>query len=518
MKKGAPSVNPNGRKGKTNSRKDSAPRGDGYISTLTGLGTTTHDKRIQTYFNSDIITRNDALHLWAGDDIAARAVDIPVEDAFRQGFDFTAKAKEGADLDTKEIQDTVEKLWTDLGALDALAMGMGYEMAYGGAGVMPIYEGMRPEDLAREIRPGRFRELKGFNVFEPEELPAHLYRVVPWELDYGKPYSYTLAPIVTGTGEGGRTSNMQGQPEILASNLIILPGIRPTKGVELDNLTKGWGVSVYTRLWRVLRDFNTAWGGVGNLVVDFSQTVLKLKDLAQLLAEQGGTEKLKNRLQGMDLGRSILRAVVIDSDEEMERKTTTVTGLSEILTQYMARVSSAAGGMPITKLFGVPPSGLNSSGESDIAQWDDRVKAMQDKKVIPHLRRITEIMIESGMVPNAEGLESWEITARPLRQQTDQEKATTRYQVAQTDQIYYNMGALSDSDIANSRFGGDAYSMETVVDWEERERLEREMEQAAQTNPEDAARLLQGQDAPGESDEDEEEPDNADDESPEGEE
>jgi hypothetical protein len=50
--------------------------------------------------------------------------------------------------------------------------------------------------------------------------------------------------------------------------------------------------------------------------------------------------------------------------------------------------------------------------------------------------------------------------------------------VAETDTIYINAGVVSPDEVAVSRFGGDEYSDETVIDFDERERLEKEEELA----------------------------------------
>jgi phage-related protein (TIGR01555 family) len=488
MKKGKPSVNPKGRKGKAKDIHED--RVDGYQSTFTGLGISGYDKRVNTSFQSDRIDRNLAMQLWTGDDIAARAVDIPVEDAFRQGFKFTGKAKDGADVDIKELQDLLLREWQNRNVLEVGQKALGYDMAYGGSGTLFGFDGMQGTELQQPRNLEANRELTFLNVLEPGELPVKFHYLDPFLPKYGMPHSYRFSPLVFGVGEGGgRAPNSM---IIHESHMHVMRGIQVSKSLQ-NPVDPGWGESVYTRLWRVLRDFNVAWGGVGNLLVDFSQTVMKLKNLAQLLSETGGAGELKSRLQGMDQGRSILRAIVIDAEESVERHTTNVSGLAELLESYMARVSSAAGGIPITKLFGVAPSGLNSSGDSDIAQWDDRVKSIQDKKVIPYLTTVTQLIVNSGKLPGVKGLESWKIEAHPLRQPTEDEIATTRNKQAQTDQIYIMNGVVSPDDVANSRFGGDMWSMDTVIDWEARKALQ-------------AALLESGDDATLEDEDDEDAP------------
>src|SRR5690606_23610336 len=71
-----------------------------------------------------------------------------------------------------------------------------------------------------------------------------------------------------------------------------------------------------------------------------------------------------------------------------------------------------------------------------------------------------EVCVELG-IPHEELGIKW----RPMWQMTDKENAELRKMVADTDNLYYNMGALDPSEIRNSRFANeDGYSMETELD------------------------------------------------------
>ncbi|KKM23144.1 hypothetical protein LCGC14_1618110, partial [marine sediment metagenome] len=52
----------------------------------------------------------------------------------------------------------------------------------------------------------------------------------------------------------------------------------------------------------------------------------------------------------------------------------------------------------------------------------------------------------------------------PLWQLTEEEEAKRRKSVAESDAIYINSGVLDPTEVANSRFGGEVYSAETVLD------------------------------------------------------
>ena len=471
MKKGKPTINPTGRGG-LQARVDAGAlmHKDGWQNMLTGVGVAKYDKRLAGVPVVTEVNYQTAQAIWRGDDIGGRAVEIPAEDMIRQGFDFIADAKDDESIDTLEVQEQVEKAWTDLGIWPIFKEALMKRDAYGGCAVL-IGAKDSQADLTQPLNEKAVREISFLNVFDTSEIEPEYYYGDPVKANYGKPAIYRMSP--NGTGQ---TKDVVSHAEvhIHESRLLIFNGRMTTN--QITGRNGGWGDSIYVQMIDVLRDFNASWDGTGTLVQEFGQATIKLKGLNALLCSVDGERDLKIRLQAMQLCKSTLRANVLDSEDEWLRSSDSLAGLAEILRQYMGRMSSAARGLPITKLFGVAPAGLNSSGDSDIAQWDDRIKSMQVDGVLPNLEKLTRIILSSLNIKCKE----WSIVPRPLRQATEKETAETRYIVAQTDEIYANMSALSADEIAKSRWGGDVFSMETVVDFDDRLALEAEIESEAQ--------------------------------------
>jgi hypothetical protein len=85
--------------------------------------------------------------------------------------------------------------------------------------------------------------------------------------------------------------------------------------------------------------------------------------------------------------------------------------------------------------------------------------------VLPAYERFLRILFRAKAGPT-KGIEpdNWTVSFPPLWQPTEQERATTRKMVAETDAIYYDMGVVTSSEVRSSRFGSDEYSSETVID------------------------------------------------------
>lgn len=410
-------------------------KADGWKNELTGLATY-RDKRTSALVKRptviDMRSRED---LYAGDDIARKVVELPADEMARGGGTFTADDADKA----QEVSD-----WLDEKAvIDKFRQAQAWANLHGGAAILLGV----PGDQSKPLTADEGKDVRFMTVFDNCELQARSWYEEVGER-YGHPESYSFTPAY-GAGTG---------LEIHETRLLLFEGLDVTRRRrrELD----GWGESVLTPIADTIRDFDQSWGGVAVLLQDWAQPVFKIKDLAAAMA-QDKQQLIKARLEMMDMARSLVRAVVIDGEgEEFERKVTPLTGLPDVITKFEGRLASAAR-MPATLLFGKSPDGMNATGDSDMRIWYDRVNMLRDTRWKDNLHKLLKLCMNFKY--NGE-LEGWAWNWANLWEPSDAEKAETRLKVAQTDNIYWQMGELLNGEIRDSRFGGDEYSMETHID------------------------------------------------------
>lgn len=479
------SGNPAGRRPRT----DAAPRGDGWFNSITQMGQITRDKTASTSFEVDVVDAETAMIIWRGDDLAARIVEAIPGDALREGFEIvladdkhaaaevhgevaqgyaaasiarlaagmaqaaaTRQDGTGAGADT-DLESAAEQRMRDLNVEERIREALCYERALGGAAIL-LGVTDYCADLKEPLDIGAVKGLEWISVLEPRELqPVHWYQD-PFSPDFGKPDVWRLVPISSG---GGVTSTMI---EVHESRLILFPGTRVTKR-PLLGASSGWGDSIFTRVARALRDFNSSHHSAAVLMADFAQAVYKIKDLAATVATDG-TGGLATRMTAIDLGRSVARAILVDTEEDFERKATPMSGLPETLDRLAARLAAAAD-MPLTLLMGQSPGGLNATGASDVRFYYDRVAQLQKRKVTPAVRKLVDIIFASlGKPP---GSVEYDVKYNPLWQETDKERSDARKVQADIDAAYCGLGVYTPDEVALSRFGGDTFSYETKIDF-----------------------------------------------------
>ena len=430
--------------------KQTAPkpvRLDGWQNVLTGLGTS-RDKGTYAEVVPTILSQQQCEDLWRGDDMADLIVTALPHDALRETPTLTIASIDDATQRAAAV-DAITAALADLSAKKAVQKALQYERAYGGSA---IYVGAVDGALDAEqpLQTQSIRAIRHLTVFERRQLTACQYQDDPMSPDYGKPLLYQV-----------QSFGIASQQKVHASRLVIFEGRKVSERNPTQN--DGWGDSVLSLVWDALRIFNQSWLGIGYTMLDFSVAIMKIKGLASILAANS-PEAVANRAQAVELGRSIAKTILLDSEEEYERKTTTLAGVPDVLGQVMHRLAAAAR-MPISKMFGQSASGLNATGEGDARNWYDAVAAYQEDSVRPAYEKLLKLLFASKTGPT-KGIEpeNWALKFPPLWQPTAKEQAETRKIVAETDAINYDMGLVTSEELRTSRFGGEEYSAETEID------------------------------------------------------
>lgn len=461
---------------KQRTTKKRAARRDGWANPETGHGTS-RDHREYTTFSPRGVTDEYMRSLWRGDDVIGRIVEDLPDEAWRRSVTFTLGSKEG---DDKEEAAALAGEWEDIGADTALKE-CGYrERALGGGAILPIIEGSVGQlDEPLDDYMDRIGKIVALHVFEPREMQPDSWYTKLSDPKFRQPQTWRVTPLSGATGRA-----MVGDI-IHESRMIIMPGIRvspqPLIGTRL-----GWGDSVTLRVLEVCASFGLSWGSAAKILADFDHGIYQLDQLDEILAENGGEDELDRRLAAMDRRKSSLRAAVIGKNDTFTRAASSLAGYSDLLIQLAFRVSAAAK-MPASRLFGMAPQGMNATGEYDQSSWYDAADAYRTEKRKPAERLARLMMLQADGPTAGKEPANWKLEFPALKVPSEKEQADTRYVVAQADKIYFEMGAASNDDIANSRWKGGRYSPEMSIDWKARE--EQKKIDEAQPTPEDLAAM-----------------------------
>lgn len=449
--------------GLTNQSAHSSAHADGgWTSLFTGIGTPEHDKRQSYYVEPKRLTYQQIINLWAQDELGERAITAPPAECMRPGYEIIIK-DEG---NFETLKDQIEDKLVALGADAAIEEAHCLERAFGGGAILlGVKDGRRfdqPLDVAN------VKSIDWLTVLEPIELYAETYYVDPSEGKYGQPKHYRLNSTVSLTNQfattmsvGADRSPPPNAPLIHESRLILFRGDRISRYQLFPNLDIApcWGQSKCVRWVDALRDYHIGYASAGLIANDFSQAVISIDGLMTMLKNEDGKQRFLARLRAVELSKSTARAIVLDTKEKYERQTTSVTGLADLLDRLNKHVAAAID-MPLSLLMGYEGGSLGSENEGDIRFYYDRIRTMTTKKVVPALRTIISIIIQTlrqRKIPK-----KWSVVFNELWQETEAQKAERKLTDARADSLRIKSGTIYPDESRNRHKG--EYQTELQID------------------------------------------------------
>jgi len=378
-----------------------------------------------------------------------------VEEMLREGWDLVILDSDMSPEDKEEICEAMDDRLEELAAKERLEDALIWSAIYGGAGIVVGND----QNPSKPINLKALRHINYLVTLDRRSLISSGSLITmltdPW---FGYPRTYSLA--VSGSKEQGQVID---QSHILRFDGVKLP-------LTLRRTNQGWGDSVYSRLHNTIRNYETGHDSAATILHDFSQAVVKLKGLSEMLAS-GEDDLVTQRLELVSLVSSICNMIVIEDGEEYERKSTSVAGLAELLEKTGNRLVGDTN-MPHTILLGESPDASNGTGNSTTLQWYDAIKNIQTKRLKRQLKQLyTYLLSERDGITGGE-VPKFDIKFRQLWQMDEKERAEINETQSRADKNYYDMGAISSEEIVQSRFKPDGFSLETEVDLENRKAID----------------------------------------------
>ena len=368
--------------------------GDGLVNLVANLGTA-RDKAAHSGYAMPVMTEQDAANAYRSAWLPRKIVDIPAMDACRKWRAWNAEDTEVSALEAEEAR---------LDVRGKLLQAHIKARLFGGAA---IYIGTGESDPSKPLDPTRVGKggIRHLNVLTRRVLQAGEADRDPESPRYGLPAFYTLST-------GAR------HVDIHPSRLVLL------RGAELpdDELTPqlaGWGDSVLTAIYDEVRRADSTSANIASLVFEAKIDVIRIPNFMSMMADPVSEQQVLQRLQLAAMAKGINGTLVLDKDEEYDQKTQEFGSLRDILLAFMQLVSGAAD-IPVTRLLGQSPGGLNSTGESDMRNYYDRIQSIQELELQPAMALLDECLIRSAL-----GTRPPELfyTWRSLWQTTDKERA-----------------------------------------------------------------------------------------------
>lgn len=306
--------------------------------------------------------------------------------------------------------------------------------------------------------------LKGFQVIEPVWTYPGVYNAQnPLSPDFYKPTQWFVM---------GKTVHASRMIDFVSRQVPdLLKASYNFRGLSLIQIAEP-----YVNNWLRTRD------SVSDMIHSFSIPVIGT-DMSQVL-QGGGAENLLMRLMMFNQCRDNRGAFARDNDpskpEEVEFVNAPLSGLDTLQAQAQEQMASVSS-IPLVKLLGITPNGLNASSDGEIRVFYDYIHSLQQSIFKTPLKRVLDV-IQLSEFGDIDPDITFEF--EPLYEMSAKEKAEIRKIDADTDAVYIAAGALSANEV-REKIAGDPDSPYHSLDLSDE--IEIDLEEDEEIDPDDKA-------------------------------
>lgn len=328
-------------------------------------------------------------------------IDVPVDDGLRGGVEI--KSKQLSPEEIEKLSATMDKE----DDLTTMGQAMKWNRGFGGAGViiMTDQDPMTPLDIDAIT----------------QDTPLEFKDCDMWELFFTLQNTSDYAAAINGDELAENEFFNYYGVQVHHSRVMLLKGIKAPSFIRPR--LRGWGLSVLETLVRSINQYLKANNLIFEVLDEFKIDVYKIKDLASTLMSEGGSEKVRQRIQLANMQKNYQNAISMDTEDDFLQKELSFTGVAETMTGIRMQIASDMR-MPLTKIFGISAAGF-SSGEDDIENYNSMVESEIRQKAKYHILKMIEIRCQKlfGYVPD-----DIQISFKPLRMLSAEQEENVKTQ------------------------------------------------------------------------------------------
>lgn len=403
---------------------------DGFENAISRLGLNQDNALSAGTYAFDLVTRNRMLleMCYRGSWVCGQVVDAVAEDMTREGVDVTTSEAE------EKLSDFMAA-FTRRQIFPSICNGIRWGRLYGGGiGVMDI----RGQSISTPLRidtvgKGQFR---GIMVYDRWMLNPVMDPIIEDGPNAGLPVFYQIVSSL----QAGNPSVGAGAQDMYVhhSRIFRFGGIKLPFFQAITEMM--WDESVLERLWDRLISFDNATLSAASLMDHANLRTIGIDGLRQIISVGGDAlDGLKGQFEMMRLAQVNEGLTLMDKEDVFASTSYSFAGIPETILQFGQQLSGASQ-IPLVRLFGQSPAGLNATGESDIRLYYDGIKAKQESTLRQPMSKLIRVMWRSEFgTPPPKDLD---FTFTPLWQMDPKDKAEIGDKNAETIGKAFDRGLI----------------------------------------------------------------------------
>ena len=156
--------------------------------------------------------------------------------------------------------------------------------------------------------------------------------------------------------------------------------------------------SVLIPLMKQIDNFHTTSTAASQMVQEANTDIIKVEGLANILQSSTGTGAMLQRFADWKMIKSTFGVSILDGAEEYEQKSIQLSGVKDLIWEYL-RMVAASVGIPATRFLSASPDGLNATGESDLVNYIEMLQGLQRDIYVPRLKIVDTLLATHFGIP-----------------------------------------------------------------------------------------------------------------------
>lgn len=294
---------------------------------------------------------------------------------------------EAPGLETKELHLLEEEI-RSTHLRESILEGLRWGRLYGGAAAIIMISGQE-EDLSlpidiNNITVGAFRGLyivdrwsgiyPGLDLVDNDRDP-----------DFGLPDYYEV-----------RDENSGGTYRVHHSRVLRFCGTKMPYWEQVAE--QYWGTSAIESMYDELIKRDNVAHNIANLTFKACLSVLQVENLDQMFATSSSVHqrRMYAMLSAINTLENSLGIRLVNKGDDIQQLQYSFSGLPEVMDSAMMDMAGATS-IPVTRLFGRSPAGMNSTGESDEKMYRQTLEQERSVHIDPALERLIPIVCRSAI-------------------------------------------------------------------------------------------------------------------------
>lgn len=201
-----------------------------------------------------------------------------------------------------------------------------------------------------------------------------------------------------------------------------------------------WGESEVEALYQSVVRHDNVLENMAALTFRANLDTMEVANLEQLFSIGGGEQQRRfwNVMQAQSVMRSNFGMQLVNKGDQISNVQYKFEGLDKVY-EAMCLGLSGASRIPMTKLFGRSPAGMNATGESDLQNYYDYVDNLRESKLRPIVEQLLPVLCMSAWGAAPEGLN---ISFPPLWTPTAKEVSEIAKSKAETVVSVFQAGLM----------------------------------------------------------------------------